>query len=207
MFGLFPFIAFFRDCKPAVIIFIACTFSGSEFRRSLLITRYRSASCHTATAASLEIQEYDNIQSVLHKSSIKMKAFIVSALALSLLSVAVAVKLTYFTDTACSTQAAAEINIGTGTLLNPVVADLNACVKYSNAPTYMKYTTCSDQAAYAFFSDAGCATQLSQSQAPVGTCIQMIGMTGVGSTKTTCSASSATLAIISVVASALVLCL
>jgi hypothetical protein len=137
-----------------------------------------------------------------------MKAFIVSALALSLFSVAVAVKKTYYTDQSCSTQAAAQINIGTGILFNPVVGDLNACLNYSNAPLYMKYTTCSDKAAYFFFSDARCATQVgSESVSPVGPCVQMIGTTGVGSTMVTCSASSATLAIISAVASALLLCL
>ena len=137
-----------------------------------------------------------------------MKAFIVSALALSLFSVAVAVKKTYYTDQSCSTQAAAQINIGTGILFNPVVGDLNACLNYSNAPLYMKYTTCSDKAAFFYFSDARCATQVgSESVSPVGTCVQMIGTTGVGSTMVTCSASSATLAIISAVASALLLCL
>ena len=137
-----------------------------------------------------------------------MKVVIVSALALSLLSVAVAVTQTYYTDAACGTQAAGTIN--PGGLINPVVADLNACVKYSTLPTYIKFTTCSSTAAYAIFSDAACSTQLSPSglSSPVGVCATTApGMTGVGSMKFTCSASSATLAIISIVASALVLCL
>ena len=136
-----------------------------------------------------------------------MKAAIVSSLALSLLSVAVAVTQTYYTDAACGTQAAGTIN--PGGLVNPVVAALNACVKYSTA-SYVKFTACSSTAAYALFSDAGCATQTSPSgtQLPVGLCSPVAQMTGVGSMKVTCSATSATtLAIISVVASALVLCL
>lgn len=135
-----------------------------------------------------------------------MKAVIVSALALSLLSVAVAVTQTYYSDAACGTQAAGTIN--PGGLVNPVVAALNACVKYSTV-SYVKFTACSSTAAYALFSDAGCATQISPSgtQLPVGLCSPVAGLTGVGSMKVTCSATSATLAIIAVVASALVLCL
>jgi hypothetical protein len=148
-----------------------------------------------------------------------MKAVIFSALAFSLLSVAVAANITvtqtFYSDSSCTS-----IAVVSG-MVNPLVAPLNACVANS-AATYVKIATCSgSMATGASFSDSACQTLISSSYSiPISpSCQSVVGVVGAASLKSFCSddsqpaktpsssASSATLAFIFAIASGLVLCL
>ena len=133
------------------------------------------------------------------------KAVILTVLALGLLSIVAAQTVTqmYYTDPACATQAGASA-LGPG-LSNPIVMPLNQCAKYSIG--YIKWASCSSGiASGTVYMDQSCTQQVSITSTPLGNCAQTQGLTGIGSAKITCSAAaSATLAFISVVASAIAL--
>jgi hypothetical protein len=135
------------------------------------------------------------------------KAVILTALALGLLSVvaAQAVTQTFYTDPNCATQAGASA-LGPGTS-NPLVMPLSQCAKYYIG--YINWKSCgSGIASGTMYLDQSCTQQLGSPQSPVGTCAQTQGLTGIGSTKITCSAAaSPTLAFIAVVSSAIALLL
>ena len=162
-----------------------------------------------------------------------MKAIILSALALSLLTAALAqvsITITAYTDapnpqtvgpSGCTT-----LVVGTvAGFTNPVSCALNACCKFQMATLpgqtpvqwYIKATSCQGQT-YQYnsaFTDAACTTGGSTQMGTVGACNGQSGpeWTGfAGALKVTCvtppnnSASSATMALMSLVAAALVFC-
>ena len=137
-----------------------------------------------------------------------MKTVIVIALGLSLLSVAAAqMTQTYYSDASCATPAAGTLN--PNGFVNPLIAPLNTCVKQS-AATWVKFSVCSGTTATGvIYGESGCLNRLTDFPYPAGACAQMPGVyTGVSSMRVVCSsASSATLAIVSVVAAAFIYCL
>ena len=141
-----------------------------------------------------------------------MKATIFAVLALSAISVAVAVTVTAYSDAACATLAANPV-LG---LENPSTANLNTCTKsYTVGATtyYVKYTACSATAATSnTYTDAACTVCLGGtctiSNSIPGNCIPSTGLTGVGSYKVACSsAATSTVAFVSAVAAALAFCI
>ena len=137
-----------------------------------------------------------------------MKTVIVIALGLSLLSVAAAqMTQTYYSDASCTTPAAGTLN--PGGMVNPLIAPLNTCVKQS-AASWVKFSVCSGTTVTGvIYGDSGCLNRLTDTQLFAGACAQMPSVyTGVASMRVACSsASSATLAIVSVVAAAFIYCL
>lgn len=137
-----------------------------------------------------------------------MKAAIITILALSALSVAVAVTATAYSDTACANQISGTVLGAT----NPLVASLNTCTKtYTLGSTtyYVKYTACTaDAATTATYGDASClVTTFPAASFKPGACITDVPP-GIGSIKIACSsAGSTTLAIVTVAAAALAFCL
>jgi hypothetical protein len=139
-----------------------------------------------------------------------MKAAILAILALSAISVAAAVTINGFTDTACATMAANPV-LG---LENPSIATLNSCAKsykIGSQQTYVKYTVCSATAATSqIYTDDKCTACVGGTCAPVNdvpgkcTLTNDADMDPVKSYKITCaSASTATITFVSVVAAAL----
>jgi hypothetical protein len=148
-----------------------------------------------------------------------MKAVIACALALNLLSVAHAtgdgIIVNGFSDNACATQSATTIDGVT----YPLVCKFNACcpfLKFPNsgagAQTYLKATACDGKTyslgfAYQENTCAGASSPLGQNP---GICIDIgsYNIAGLKSIKITCaSASSATLALLSVAAAAIAFCM
>ncbi len=139
-----------------------------------------------------------------------MKIAIAAILALSALSVAVAVTVTAYSDSTCTTLAANPV-LG---LANPSTVALNACGKsytVSGTTYYVKFATCSATAvASVSYSDAACTVQSSVGAGAPDACIASPSLAsfGVGSYKVACSyAATASLALVSVVAAALAVCL
>jgi hypothetical protein len=137
-----------------------------------------------------------------------MKAAIIAVLALSAISVAVAVTVNAYTDAACNTLGSNPI-LG---LANPSVVPLNTCSKsytVSGQQLYTKFTACTSTAATSqTYTDSACSTCIGG-----GACVPSIDvpdkctvldLSGVGSFKISCSsASTATITFVSVVAAAL----
>ena len=166
----------------------------------------------------------------------EMKAIILSALALSLLSAALAqvnVTITAYTDApnpqTVGPSGCTALVVGTvAGFINPVSCALNDCCKFQvvtypgQTPfqSYIKATSCQGQN-YQYnsgFTNAACTTGGSIQMGSVGACNGQSGpeWTGLGALKVTCgttpvtppknSASSATVALMSLVAAALVFC-
>ena len=139
-----------------------------------------------------------------------MKAAIACALTLSLLTVAHAITTNGFSDAACATQGATTID----GMANPLVCKLNECcsfLKSGGVQMYVKATAC-DGTTYAIaqYNDNKCASTGSPMGGTPGTCIDITSydITGLKSIKTTCaSASSATLALLTVAAAAIAFCM
>ncbi len=136
-----------------------------------------------------------------------MKAAIIAVLALSAISVAVAVTVNAYSDAACNTLGSNPI-LG---LANPSVVPLNTCSKsyiVSSQQLYIKFTACTSTAATSqTYTDSACSTCIG------GACVPSVDvpdkctvsdLSGVGSFKVSCSsAATATITFVSVVAAAL----
>jgi hypothetical protein len=155
-----------------------------------------------------------------------MKAIALAALALGLLGVvaAQAVIQTFYSDSICSVQAGPELSPAFGqNFSNPIVLPIGQCVKYIFM--YIQYSSCGGPfASGASYSDSNCTQKLSDTQMMFGSCQPTQGITGAVATKLTAvncsipqpqttqpqtksSAVSISLAIISVVFSAIALLL
>jgi hypothetical protein len=165
----------------------------------------------------------------------EMKAIILSALALSLLSAALAqvnITITAYTDAPQTMGPSGCTTLVVGTVAgftNPVSCALNACCKFQMVTnpgqtafqSYIKATSCEGQN-YQYnsaFTDPACTTGGSSQMGTVGACNGQAGpqWTGIGALKVTCSsipgptppknsASSATVALMSLVAAAFLFC-
>ena len=146
-----------------------------------------------------------------------MKAVIACALALNLLSVAHATGIIVngFSDNACATQSATTIDGVT----YPLVCKFNDCCPFlkfpdsgAGAQTYLKATAC-DGKTYSLgfaYQEKTCAGPSSPLGQTPGICINIdsYNIAGLKSIKFTCaSASSATLALLSVAAAAIAFCM
>jgi hypothetical protein len=138
-----------------------------------------------------------------------MKIAIVTILSLSALSVAMAITVTAYSDSACKTLAANPV-LG---VPNPNSGNINTCIKsytISGTTYYAKYTACSGTASTAnsFAGDSTCSSGGTPINDAPGACIIPTGtISGVGSYKIECSsAATASVAFVSVVAAALALC-
>ncbi len=129
-----------------------------------------------------------------------MKFIVFSVIAISVLSLAVAVTQTYYTDAACATPA-----VGTTENPNPQVTALNACMKLG-ATSSVKPTACGNGAgSYSRFVTADCTGVAVPFPFVTDKCLP----TGIsGSSKYTCdSASSVALASVAVAAAVLAFCM
>ncbi len=134
-----------------------------------------------------------------------MKFAAFSVIAISILSVAVAVTTTFYSDATCTTAAAA-----TAQTPNPFVTALNACTKYASngaGAIYMKATACATGGkviSQAYTDDKCTITTGSEATTDEGKCDAGTS----ASRKTTCDpASSVTLASIAVAAAVLAFCM
>ena len=129
-----------------------------------------------------------------------MKFIVFSVIAISVLSVAVAVTSTYYTDAACATPVASTTDNP-----NPFVVALNACGKFGTAS--IKPTACVSNGAgtYSQFTTADCTGTATPVVFQSDKCLAS-GSTG--SKKITCdSASSVALASVAVAAAVLAFCM
>jgi hypothetical protein len=130
-----------------------------------------------------------------------MKFIVFSAIAISVLSLAVAVTQTFYTDAACATPV-----VSTTDEPNPMVVALNACRKMG-ATSSVKPTACVSNGAGTFsdYRSADC-TGTAEPEAFVSDKCVSAGPSG--SKKITCdSASSVALASVAVAAAVLALCM
>ena len=128
-----------------------------------------------------------------------MKFIVFSVIAISVLSVAVAVTSTSYTDAACATPVASTTDSP-----NPFVVALNACGKSGGGS--IKPTACVSNGAgtYSSFTTADCTGTASPVVFQSDKCVQFM----TGSRKITCdSASSVALASVAVAAAVLAFCM
>jgi hypothetical protein len=152
---------------------------------------------------------------VFPNNQIEMRCVIAVVLALtSFVGVAVATQAfvtTYYTDTACSVQAAASLG-GEGVgIVNPFVAPFGACVKYSSV-SYVKVTACSGTTATSvFYTDSGCTQNPYSNNFAIAPCNPVSDPQGVAAFISKCttisSASSFSMTFLSGVAATLAFCL
>ncbi len=130
-----------------------------------------------------------------------MKAIIICAIALSLLSVSLAVTVIAFSDGACASQAGAMVE----GLTNPLVCNLNNCCTFTSG-RFVKMTDCSTSVTGGYYGDSTCTgAKQSDLTATAGSCTPIGGMDTIKSIKITCaSASSGTIAIFAIAAAAVV---
>lgn len=151
---------------------------------------------------------------VFPNNQIEMRCVIAAALALSLVGVAVATQAfvtTYYTDTACTVQAAASLGGEAVGIVNPLVAPFGACVKYS-AVSYMKVTACSGSSATSvMYTDSGCTQNPFKTDFSVAPCNPVSHPQGAAAFISKCttisSASSFSMMFLSGVAATLAFCL
>jgi hypothetical protein len=143
-----------------------------------------------------------------------MKIAIITILVLSAFSVALAVTVTAYSDTACATLAANPV-LG---VPNPIVGPLNTCIKswtLSSGVYYSKISLCSSTSSVGmtYSGDSTCTLTSSgfPSAAVPGQCTAVTpagSVPGVGSYILTCaSAATSTIAYVAVAAAVFALCL
>jgi hypothetical protein len=143
-----------------------------------------------------------------------MRCVIAVVLALSLVGVAVATQAfvtTYYTDTACTVQAAASLGGEGFGLVNPLVAPFGACVKYSSL-SYLKVTACSGTTATSVvYTDSGCTQNPYNNNFAIAPCNPVSHPQGAAAFISKCttvsSASSFSMTFLSGVAATLAFCL